>query len=506
MKVPASEILPVNWPENPDCMYIIDANAQRTLSINRPIWKNLGYHVEEVQCPQAAIPQQFLHKDDTVLVKDFFAHLLGLGESGEYRRHLRFLARNGNWQTYCLRIVYQDFQRKHFLGIITDISPEKSSFQRLKNKLAAVNSQYKFVEGEMLELCHDIRSPLQTMQLLTQQLDNLEWNDENSVVVQKMRSTAALLNDTVTSVLARRRVKLPTPRLAEQVTDIRSIIDQVECEASVRLQASEVVFKVEVAPSVPTKVGIEGGKIYQLLINLVINSIKHTKSGFIDLTCNYDNTLGSLEFRIRDSGTGMTKRQLTNIQRPLVSYSEDDGIGMGLHICSTLLKQVNGTFVVESAPGQGTTVTASIPAEIRDEGGAHIIGEKAPIGNFNILVVDDDPFCLSIMSLFAASLGGECTAIDNIYDTESVILDDFDLILVDNRMPEATGQLLVNKFRRRGYNGPVYILSADQAPARIAADCTGWIEKPLACDQLRAIIGHSLNEQTHTNAEVSKLA
>jgi two-component system, cell cycle sensor histidine kinase DivJ len=121
--------------------------------------------------------------------------------------------------------------------------------------------------------------------------------------------------------------------------------------------------------------------VKQILINLVSNAIKFTPgSGSVVIGAN---RVGSrVHFWVSDTGIGMAEEELAQIGKPFTQIQNDytkrfEGAGLGLSLVSGLVSLLQGTMSIESEPGNGTTVTVTLPVEkaspLRSKEGAGVV-------------------------------------------------------------------------------------------------------------------------------------
>ena len=133
-------------------------------------------------------------------------------------------------------------------------------------------------------------------------------------------------------------------------------------------------------------------RLRQVLLNLLANAAKFTEKGVVTLECERNN--GSMTFRVKDTGVGMTPEQLGRLfeaftQAEASTSSKYGGTGLGLALSRKFCQLMGGNVTVTSEVGKGSTFTATSPltsvAEAADEETA------APVGKLgSILVIDDD--------------------------------------------------------------------------------------------------------------------
>ncbi len=107
--------------------------------------------------------------------------------------------------------------------------------------------------------------------------------------------------------------------------------------------------------------------VQQILINLVGNAIKFTEPGGV-VTIDARRNGSMIEFRVSDTGIGMTEETIARLGQPFVQEEGHfarrfQGTGLGLCLVKGLVDLHVGTMAVASVPAQGTSVTISLPAE-----------------------------------------------------------------------------------------------------------------------------------------------
>ncbi|MCO6048621.1 HAMP domain-containing histidine kinase [Mesorhizobium sp. RP14(2022)] len=146
-----------------------------------------------------------------------------------------------------------------------------------------------------------------------------------------------------------------------------SITDAVEtCRAmladTARLKG--VTLKVQIASSCGTVSG-DRRSVQQILVNLVSNAIKFTPSGG-EVAVGGQRVGSRLHLWVRDNGVGIDAGDLDRVGQPFVRVgraSAVEGHGLGLSLVKTLVQNQGGTFSIESAPGEGTLATVSLPVD-----------------------------------------------------------------------------------------------------------------------------------------------
>ena len=109
------------------------------------------------------------------------------------------------------------------------------------------------------------------------------------------------------------------------------------------------------------------GKLRQIVLNLVSNSLKYTKpGGSVTVSTEVDTDLSATRITISDTGVGMSENELALAMTPFgridsaMSYSRG-GTGLGLPLTKSFVDLLGGSFQIASVPGVGTTVSIQLP-------------------------------------------------------------------------------------------------------------------------------------------------
>jgi signal transduction histidine kinase len=211
----------------------------------------------------------------------------------------------------------------------------------------------------VVEVAHDLRSPLTSILFLAETLQRARSGPVNPVQERQLGliySAAFGLSSVASDVieLARggdRLVDLdPIPfSVTDILESVRDIVQPIAEEKSltVRLTAPEADFRVghPVALS-------------RVLLNLTTNALKFTAEGFVEVTAR-ETAARAVEFSVRDTGRGIPPQSMATLYEPFRRRQKQgeyafSGSGLGLSICRKLVEAMGSTLEVETAPGYGT--------------------------------------------------------------------------------------------------------------------------------------------------------
>ncbi|MDE6746728.1 MAG: response regulator, partial [Oscillospiraceae bacterium] len=250
------------------------------------------------------------------------------------------------------------------------------------------------------------------------------------------------------------------------------------------------------------------------LLNILSNAMKYTKPGGmvsvrVSQTSEAAEGAASYEFKVKDTGIGMSKEFLKHVFEPFEreqtsTVSGIQGTGLGLAITKNIVDMMNGTITVESEEGKGSEFTVSFRFRVADSPMESQRLEQ--LADLRALVVDDDVnTCVSVSKMLSAiGMHPDWTTLGN----EAVIRTEFALeqnepysaYIIDWLMPDMNGIELVRRIRRViGDMTPIIILTAydwsDIEEEAREAGVTAFCSKPLFMSELRSVLAAPYMEQ-----------
>jgi signal transduction histidine kinase/DNA-binding response OmpR family regulator len=241
----------------------------------------------------------------------------------------------------------------------------------------------------------------------------------------------------------------------------------------------------------PALIG-DGGRVRQILLNLISNAVKFTKAGRIAISTRCvasDGQRATIEWTVTDSGIGIAPDKIGLLFANFVQADNSisrrfGGSGLGLAICKRLVQQMGGEIKVSSTLGQGSVFSFRLTLPVAENVAAPEQNDQAVYDALNariaafgrplrVLVTDDNP----TNRLVAAKMLKEFeiqtdTACDGTEAVTAANRFNYDLILMDVRMPEMDGLEATRVIRSRGERSkavPIIAFTANAFPEDVAA-------------------------------------
>jgi signal transduction histidine kinase len=210
----------------------------------------------------------------------------------------------------------------------------------------------------MADIAHELRTPLSVIQgRLEGLLDGVYPRDDARLneVLEETRILARLVEDLRTLANAESGMLA----LQREPTDAAILIQDVVSSLSPEADRRRVSLRVDVPSDLPL-LSIDPLRIREVLANLLSNALPHTPAGgVVSITARVVDQ--RLVVTVADTGSGIATEDLPRIFDRFYKGVQSRGSGLGLTIARNLVTAHGGEISAESRPGQGTTITFTLP-------------------------------------------------------------------------------------------------------------------------------------------------
>ncbi|MBE9608107.1 ATP-binding protein [Chitinilyticum piscinae] len=327
-----------------------------------------------------------------------------------------------------------------------------------KQSLLAINQ----AKSEFLAMIsHEIRTPLTgVIGMLRLARKQKELTATTRGQLDTGLESAELLLDIINDILDTSKMEAGKLQLETIPFDLHKVIGQVVNLLQPRAQAKGIAFVVDTRYLPQVYYLGDPVRMRQILFNLLGNAIKFTDQGQVTLTAHTDHTL--VKFSIADTGIGMDEQARSHLFRKFEQADTSTtrrfgGTGLGLAISHGLIQLMQGSIGVTSAPGEGTTFRVELPLAVTETPQDSLDrGDDTPLltHQLRVLYAEDVPTNQLLVQTLLGEMGMDIVVVDNgLQALEALARDDFDLVLMDWRMPIMDGMTAVRHLRKGGMPG-----------------------------------------------------
>jgi CheY-like chemotaxis protein/two-component sensor histidine kinase len=216
-------------------------------------------------------------------------------------------------------------------------------------------------------------------------------------------------------------------------------------EAEVRDVRIDVELTLGQVPSVQGN----ASELREVFTNLIFNAVDAMpRGGRISIASRVED--GAVVVEIRDDGVGMTESVRVRIFDPFFSTKGPNGMGLGMSVVFGILDRHGGRIDVESRVGHGTRFILRLPAAAVEDAPARNEADPGEHRSARILVIDDEPDIVELVSDIFRAHGHEVATADNgARGVELAESAEFDLLFCDLGMREMSGWEVVKAIRAR---------------------------------------------------------
>ncbi len=347
-----------------------------------------------------------------------------------------------------------------FAKITRDITQEKRTEQDLHLAIEQAESASRAKSEFVANMSHELRTPMNAVLGMTYLLGNSALNQEQRKYLDMIRASGQSLLDILNDILDFSKIEAGRMELSPSEFRLGDVLDALATIMSVNSGDKDLELIIEVAPETPDLLVGDALRVQQVLINLVGNAIKFTERGAVSVSvrcaeCGDD--VANLEFRVNDSGIGMTAEQQARLFSPFTQADSSmtrrfGGSGLGLTICRRLADLMGGQISLTSELGVGSEFRAVLPLKKARP----LEDRKRPrnaMPALQLLVVDDNQASRDAIRQTVQNLGWQAETAGSssaACDAMRRALREgrrFDAVLVDWRMPDMNGGAAVDAIR-----------------------------------------------------------
>ena len=373
----------------------------------------------------------------------------------------------------------------------------------------ANNAKSEFLSS----MSHEIRTPLNAIVGFSQALLEEDLSYQAKEEVKDIVMASDTLLEIVNGILDISKIEANKLEIVDTEYCFNTLLEELVSLTKARLGEKPIDFKCIFSSDLPKYMYGDKVRIKQIVLNLLTNAVKYTKSGWIEfrVNCVNEGDVCKLIISVQDTGMGIKQDSISKLfnkfeRLDIEKNNTIEGTGLGLAITKKLLELMGGQIVVQSIYGEGSKFTVTIDQKIVTNPINPILENKEEVKltnldltNKRILVVDDNLINLKVASrllqdyhCIVDTLPGGAECISKISMGAS-----YDLILMDDMMPKMSGVETLHKLQElEGFNTPVVALTANAISGMrekyIAEGFNEYLSKPIDKTELNRLLNDFL--------------
>lgn len=327
-------------------------------------------------------------------------------------------------------------------------------------KMEHMAKQASEAKGEFLaNMSHEIRTPMSAVIGLSTLLDSTEMSPRQREYNNRLKSSAENLLGIINNILDYSKIEAKQMKIEAIEFDLNNVLYNLSNVVTMKANQKNIEFLFNMPPDLPKSYVGDPLRIGQVLINIVTNAIKFTEQGQVVLMIRpvVVKSQFRLSFVIKDSGIGMSRKQIEEITKPFTQADTSftrkyGGTGLGLTITNQLIRIMGGTLHISSEQGVGSTFSFTLPLtplESPEEERA----VPTNMLNLPILILDDNEVALNILEEICDSLGFVPFKAQTIEQAVQLLEQpkcDPSIVLIDYKMNDQNGLDVAKKLQTKG--------------------------------------------------------
>jgi len=450
-----------------------------------------------------------IHPDDRAQTTDAWHHAVETRSRYDIEHRVR--RADGAWrymEAHAVPILGEDGTVFEWIGTHSDVTERKEAEAAMQAARDEAEEANRAKSTFIANMSHELRTPLSAIigysEMLQEELEDSADPDGLGDDIRKIEGNARHLLSLINDVLDLSKIESGKMEVFAETFDVAEMASTVAATVQALVEKKGNTLALDLSPDLGA-MHSDVTKVRQILLNLLGNAAKFTEGGSITLSAERrpsPDGKGWLAFRVSDSGIGMTEEQLAKLfqrfqQADASTTRKFGGTGLGLSITKAFSTMLGGDVDVESTPGQGSSFTVRLPANVSasqdaQEGEAPPAVQRGEAGADLVLVIDDDPAQRELMTRFLEREGFSArTAPDGPAGIELARALRPRAILLDVMMPGMDGWSVLSALKAIPELAKIPVVMVTFVSQRGLANSLGaadYVLKPVEWERFREVM------------------
>lgn len=465
-------------------------------------YRSFNDPVNDYRSEKSISPEDYLnaaHPDDTERVRENIESMFR-GTNKEFSLQYRSRTKwDQEWQTLIVTGLPSDWDKKgnviRYTGIAFNNTKWEKMAQDLKDMKDRAELSDRLKSAFLANMSHEIRTPLNAIVGFSELLVDCDDPDEKAEYWRVIESNNELLLRLINDILDLSRIESGTLERKREKFDLSQVCSELYTMIRAKITSPDVEL-LQDNPCSGCWIVLDCNRLKQVWMNFLTNAVKCTRSGHIRM--GYSVEREGIRVYVEDTGTGIPKKLQDRVFGRFQKLNEfAQGTGLGLAISKAIVEAAGGEIGFTSEPGVGSTFWAWVPCEVSRPGytgpsdpslpNARLSDGGAPDRKLKILVAEDNDSNYSLVRHILKNYD-LTRAANGVEAVEEVRSRNFDLVLMDLKMPVMGGLEATRKIREFNAEVPIVALTANafdsDRVSAMDAGCNAFLAKPVKRKQL----------------------
>jgi signal transduction histidine kinase/DNA-binding response OmpR family regulator/HPt (histidine-containing phosphotransfer) domain-containing protein len=312
--------------------------------------------------------------------------------------------------------------------------------------------------GFLANMSHEIRTPMSAIIGLSSLLERTGLTIRQHEYNSRLKSSAINLLGIIEDILDYSKIDAKQMKLEKIEFDLYDILYHLSNMIAFKAREKDVDYLFKIQPGLPKRFIGDPLRIGQILINIVNNALKFTNEGQVLLSISSINKNGNslLLFEVKDTGIGMTNKEINNVINPFIQADSSftrryGGTGLGLTITSQIIELMGGKLEITSEKGVGSTFVFELPLDyVKNDTQSFVL--PAELRNLKVMIVDDNLSSLEIFEEICDEMMVVSKVVSDPFDAIKVLEDGLfnpDILIVDVNFEGLSGIELIESLEQK---------------------------------------------------------
>ncbi|MFT7462827.1 MAG: two-component system sensor histidine kinase/response regulator, partial [Pseudohongiellaceae bacterium] len=410
--------------------------------------------------------------------------------------------------------------------LFRDMTEARRLEEQLREAAESAEAASRTKSSFLATMSHEIRTPMNGVIRMNELLLNTALTPDQREFAETVCHSGNALLSLINDILDFSKIEAGQMVLEQVPFDVATTVEDMGVVLAERAQNKDLELVLDISPNLPATLVGDSGRLRQVLLNLVGNSINFTKSGEVRVAVSYSPGAachGAVTLAVSDTGIGIPQDRQASLfdaftQADTSTTRRYRGSGLGLAICKRIVEHMGGTLELTSEVGVGSAFSFSIQLKDCEEcsSGNGCLDTETPSHTTStldakVLVVDTcTPAGLAAANAIR-SLGGQPLLATNVPDALLQLRQAFsdgqpvDVLLIDASGPHRDGPLgLLEELKKDpALSGlPLLVSSTWSTRSSVEETCgervSRVLAKPLRRAPLALAVAHALSQNPAT--------